>query len=131
MENIVECSICLEKYNKKDKLPRILSCGHTFCTSCIKKIKSKNSSENHIKCPIDLKIGFETNNVEEIPINRIVVDLIDLNIDEKINNEENTKNIILDVKEKIQSLFKIYDFSQKEITNSLSYLLLAKEKCDS
>ena len=130
MENIVECSICLEKYNKKDKLPRILSCGHTFCTSCIKKIKSKNTNENHIKCPIDLKIGFETNNVEEIPINRIVVDLIDLNIDEKINNEENTKNIILDVKEKIQSLFKIYDFSQKEITNSLSYLLLAKEKCE-
>ena len=130
MENIVECSICLEKYNKKDKLPRILSCGHTFCTSCIQKIKSKNSNENNIKCPIDLKIGFETNNIEEIPINRIVVDLLDLNIDEKINNENNPKNIILDVKEKIQSLFKIYDFSQKEISNSLSYLLLSKEKCE-
>ena len=82
MENIVECSICFEKYNKKDKLPRILSCGHTFCTSCIQKIKSKNNNEKHIKCPIDLKIGFETNTIEDIPINRVVVDLIDLNLDE-------------------------------------------------
>ena len=130
MENIVECSICFEKYNKKDKLPRILSCGHTFCTSCIQKIKSKNNNEKHIKCPIDLKIGFETNTIEDIPINRVVVDLIDLNLDEKLNNEENVKNIFLDVKEKILSLFKIYDFSQKEISNSLSYLLLSKEKCE-
>ena len=130
MENILECSICLEKYNKKDKLPRILVCGHTFCTSCLKKIKSKNISENQIKCPLDLKIGFETNNIEDIPINRVVVDLIDLNIDEKLNYENNTKNLFLDVKEKIQSFFRIYDFSQKEISNSLSYLLISKEKCE-
>ena len=130
MENILECSICLEKYNKEDKLPRILICGHTFCTSCLQKIKTKNNSEKQIKCPIDLKIGFENNNIDDIPINRVVVDLIDLKIEEKLKNENNVKNIFLDVKEKLQSLYKIYDFSQKDISDSLSYLLLSKEKCE-
>ena len=130
MENILECSICLEKYNKKDKLPRILICGHTFCTSCLQKIKTKNISEKQIKCPIDLKIGYENNNIDDIPINRVVVDLIDLKIEEKLKNENNAKNIFVDVKEKLQSLFRIYDFSQKDISDSLSYLLLSKEKCE-
>ena len=131
MENIVECNICMEKYDKKEKIPRILSCGHTFCTSCLQKIKEKNSSEKQIKCPLDLKIGFDNNKIEEIPINRVVVDLIELNIDENLNNEKNNqKDIFLEVKEELQSLFKIYDFSQKEISDSLSYLLLSKEKCE-
>lgn len=130
MENIVECSICMEKYDKKENLPRILACGHTFCTSCLQKIKQKNISEKQIKCPIDLKIGFETNNIEDIPINRIVVDLIDLNIDSNLKKENNQNNLFLDVKEKLQSLFRIYDSSQKEITDSLTYLLLSKEKCE-
>ena len=120
----------MKKYNKKDKLPRILICGHTFCTSCLQKIKTKNISEKQIKCPIDLKIGYENNNIDEIPINRVVVDLIDLKIEEKLKNENNAKNIFLDVKEKLQSLFRIYDFSQKDISDSLSYLLLSKEKCE-
>ena len=129
MENILECGICLEKYNKKEKLPRILLCGHTFCTSCLGKIKQK-CSDNKIKCPIDQKVCAETNNIEEIPINRIVVDLIDLNIEEKLNNKENKLDIFLDIKEKLQSLYCIYDSSSKEISDSLSYLLLSKEKCE-
>ena len=130
MENILECSICLEKYDKKEKLPRILKCGHTFCTSCLIKIKEKNKPNNKIKCPLDLKIGSETNNIEDVPINRVLVDLIDLNIEEKLKNEKNNKNIFIEVKKKLQSLFDIYDVSQKEITDSLSYLLLSKEKCE-
>ena len=130
MENILECSICLEKYDKKEKLPRILACGHTFCTFCLEKIKLKNKSEKNIKCPIDLKIGFETNNIKDIPINRVLVDLIDLNIDEKLNDEKNQKNIFLDARERLQSLYRIYDFSIQEINESLTYLLLSKEKCE-
>ena len=59
MENIIECSICFEKYNTKEKLPRILTCGHTFCTSCLFKIKEKNQPDNLIKCPLDSKIEFD------------------------------------------------------------------------
>lgn len=134
MENIIECSICLEKYDKKEKLPRILTCGHTFCTSCLIKIKEKNKPDNKIKCPLDLKIEYDKNNIEEIPINRVIVDLLDLNLPEKLNEDKNkadkNKNLFLNVKNKLQSLFNLYDFSQKEITDSLSYLLLSKEKCE-
>ena len=133
MENIIECSICLEKYNKNEKLPRILACGHTFCTSCLIKIKEKNIPEKKIKCPLDSKTEHDKNNIEEIPINRVIVDLLDLNISQQLNEEnkeKNDKNIFLGVKKKLLSLCKLYDISQKEITDSLSYLLLSKEKCE-
>ena len=135
MENIIECSICLEKYDKKEKLPRILTCGHTFCTSCLIKIKEKNEPDNKIKCPLDLKLEADKINIEEIPINRVIVDLLDLNLPDKLNEDKNKQkknnsNIFLNVKNKLQSLYSLYDFSQKEITDSLSYLLLSKEKCE-
>ena len=135
MENIIECSICLEKYDKKEKLPRILTCGHTFCTSCLLKIKEKNRPDNKIKCPLDLKLEADKISIEEIPINRVIVDLLDLNLPDKLNEDKNKQNknnsnIFLNVKNKLQSLYSLYDFSQKEITDSLSYLLLSKEKCE-
>ena len=135
MENIIECSICLEKYDKKEKLPRILACGHTFCTSCLLKIKEKNRPDNKIKCPLDLKLEADKISIEEIPINRVIVDLLDLNLPDKLNEDKNKQNknnsnIFLNVKNKLQSLYSLYDFSQKEITDSLSYLLLSKEKCE-
>ncbi len=74
MENILDCSICLEKYNSKEKIPRILKCGHTFCTICLKElIRVKNNLEvyaPYVKCPIDKTLGHNNTNVEEIPINR-------------------------------------------------------------
>ena len=135
MENIIECSICLEKYDKKEKLPRILACGHTFCTSCLLKIKEKNKPDNKIKCPLDLKFETDKIRIEEIPINRVIVDLLDLNLPDKLNEDKNKQNkndsnLFLNVKNKIQSLYSLYDFSQKEISDSLSYLLLSKEKCE-
>ena len=133
MENIIECSICLEKYDKKDKLPRILTCGHTFCTSCLYKIKEKNKPDNKIKCPLDSKIENEKNNINEIPINRIIFDLLELKIPEKINEDKkkpSNNNMLLNVKDKLESFYHLYNFSQKEITESLSYLLLSKEKCE-
>ena len=135
MENIIECSICLERYDKKEKLPRILTCGHTFCTSCLIKIKEKNKPDNKIKCPLDSKLEADKNSIEEIPINRVIVDLLDLNLPEKIKEDKNKQNkndsnIFLNVKNKLQSLYSLYDFSTKEISDSLSYLLLSKEKCE-
>ena len=135
MENIIECSICLERYDKKEKLPRILTCGHTFCTSCLIKIKEKNKPDNKIKCPLDSKLEADKNSIEEIPINRVIVDLLDLNLPEKIKEDKNKQNkndsnIFLNVKNKLQSIYSLYDFSTKEISDSLSYLLLSKEKCE-
>ena len=33
-----ECSICYEGYNCEKKCPRLLSCGHSFCSSCLERL---------------------------------------------------------------------------------------------
>jgi hypothetical protein len=43
----MNCQICLEAYNIANRLPKNLSCGHTFCDRCLKKI----GSSYDIECP--------------------------------------------------------------------------------
>ena len=33
-----ECSICCEGYNDKEKCPRMLRCGHSFCSCCLERL---------------------------------------------------------------------------------------------
>ena len=35
MAELTECPKCKERYNKTIKMPKILSCGHTFCKECL------------------------------------------------------------------------------------------------
>ena len=42
-----ECSISYESYNDKDKCPRFLGCGHTFCSRCLERLLPGNT----IDCP--------------------------------------------------------------------------------
>ena len=42
---LFECSVCLESLIKKQ--PRLLSCGHTFCTPCLQQL----SAGNTVNCP--------------------------------------------------------------------------------
>ena len=53
MDNPLDCCICLEKYNDSLKIPRMLKCGHTFCSSCLKEFAKLPLSqrEKFIKCP--------------------------------------------------------------------------------
>src|SRR5690242_11807114 len=104
MENLLDCNICLEKYDSKEKIPRLLKCGHTFCTKCLKEITRLNNNSNEnlrlpfVKCPMDKLIGHPNTNVEEIPINRLVIDLLDYNgfqfdkLSLKEDNKDNEKN---------------------------------------
>jgi len=34
MERLLECSVCLDRYNSSDRKPLILPCGHTVCQGC-------------------------------------------------------------------------------------------------
>lgn len=38
----VTCPICYDPYNDKEKIPRILSCGHTFCQNCLLDLRTSN-----------------------------------------------------------------------------------------
>jgi hypothetical protein len=41
----VECPVCLNRFDHttKARLPRLLSCGHSLCTSCLEAIYKKSS----------------------------------------------------------------------------------------
>ena len=77
------CDICMEEYDdndKSEKCPRILLCGHSFCTTCLKKIKLKNKN---IICPTCREIDIRE--INKITINRAIYDLI-WEKKQKINN---------------------------------------------
>ena len=77
------CDICMEEYDdndKSEKCPRILLCGHSFCTICLKKIKLKNKN---IICPTCREIDIRE--INKITINRVIYDLI-WEKKQKINN---------------------------------------------
>ena len=69
-----------------NRVPRMLWCGHTFCTHCLSQLipsSTLSTMETQIQCPIDRKIttlhpsdNKSTSMVEELPINRAVMDML-------------------------------------------------------
>ena len=48
MEDAVSCGVCMEAYNSAGcglKVPRALSCLHTYCTGCIIQISGQTDGE--------------------------------------------------------------------------------------
>ena len=43
----LECPICYEQFNESNLCPRMLSCGHSFCSSCLERLLHGNT----IDCP--------------------------------------------------------------------------------
>ena len=72
------CEICMEEYQNSfhsEKTPRILECGDTFCTECLKKIKEKN---NTIICPVCRAESSEE--IEKIRVNKFVINQVEKKI---------------------------------------------------
>jgi hypothetical protein len=48
----IQCTICLEEYNENNELqiPRLLPCGHTFCTACLKGFFGQKQPHT-VECP--------------------------------------------------------------------------------
>jgi hypothetical protein len=141
MDNLLECTICLDKYNNKEKLPRILKCGHTFCTHCLKELSRAGNLENSlpfIKCPLDKTIGHGNTNIEEIPINRIIVDLIDYNSNlmlskltlQEVEEDDGDKyQYVNSAKDKLVALQKYYNGTLSVISEKTSQLITVKNNC--
>ena len=60
MSSELKCSICLEFYNSSEKKPRILSCGHSFCESCL--IQLENPCCSTCRCDFDPDEPLPLNN---------------------------------------------------------------------
>ena len=56
--DITLCSLCLRRFDEAEHAPRVLRCGHTFCTACLSGLVQKISARKWtIACPLD---GDET-----------------------------------------------------------------------
>jgi RING-type zinc-finger len=73
MEIVIECIICKESYNSLEKLPLILTCGHTLCKECLVKM---NPNSLAIKCPIDRKI--ESKSAKQLTVNYAILQILNL-----------------------------------------------------
>jgi hypothetical protein len=63
-ENLIECSICLEKFDEDEHKPKILHCGHSLCLTCLDQYYNTDS----FLCPVcKNKPSFK--NSKDIPIN--------------------------------------------------------------
>ena len=67
-----KCSICYEDYNDKDKCPRFLGCGHTFCSRCLERLLAGNT----IDCPKCRKPGTVPSGVEGLLKNFALLDIV-------------------------------------------------------
>ena len=72
-EEVLECSLCYERYDDNKRCPRLLSnCGHTFCTHCLQQLLKDGT----ISCPQDRKNIHVTAGVVELPKNFALLDVL-------------------------------------------------------
>ncbi|XP_042859661.1 uncharacterized protein LOC122245748 isoform X2 [Penaeus japonicus] len=66
-----ECQVCLEIYNDRAKRPRVLPCGHTFCSLCIGDLLRDGS----VLCP-NCRAKHSASTVDVFPVVFIVEDFV-------------------------------------------------------
>ena len=69
------CDICSMEYDnnyKSEKTPRILQCGHTFCSKCL---KSKENLDKGILCMFCGQ--FTKKKVEDCRVNKIIIEKVE------------------------------------------------------
>jgi len=49
MDLLLDCEICEENFDHKDRRPRFMRCGHSLCSECIARSLEKN--EGKLNCP--------------------------------------------------------------------------------
>mmetsp|Transcript_3897 Transcript_3897/g.8171 ORF Transcript_3897/g.8171 Transcript_3897/m.8171 type:complete len:319 (+) Transcript_3897:2238-3194(+) len=73
MEDYLTCNVCVELFDNKERLPLILSCGHSLCKLCISSIRQ---AQGFIMCPIDR--SPENKPIESLITNLALLQLVDV-----------------------------------------------------
>ena len=85
----MECDICLTEWDPNKRIPRLLSCGHTFCQECLKQMFNKCKKEKKkFQCPTCNTI--QDNLYEEKDILSLIKNYNLLQIAEKIEERKTT-----------------------------------------
>lgn len=83
-EGFLTCGTCLYAYDQAEHTPKLLSCSHTICQSCLELIASSqtlnsNTEAGFIKCPICRQnIAIPNGGIGALPPSFIVNQLFDL-----------------------------------------------------
>ena len=67
-----ECSICCERFDEQRRCPRLLSCGHSFCSDCLEKLLN----EKAINCPTCRNAASVLVGVAGLPKNFSLLDIL-------------------------------------------------------
>ncbi|CAG9335016.1 unnamed protein product [Blepharisma stoltei] len=71
MDAALQCTLCSNRYNTADRIPRFLPCGHTFCNSCLISILAHPSPE----CPDD-SVAIPYSSPDLLPKNVLLLKLV-------------------------------------------------------
>ncbi|KAK2862348.1 hypothetical protein Q5P01_001881 [Channa striata] len=47
-----ECIVCCHQYSRDDRVPRVLHCNHTFCSSCLRTLSKPQGLICTVSCPL-------------------------------------------------------------------------------
>jgi tripartite motif-containing protein 59 len=72
VENLITCAVCQELFDD----PRLVPCSHTYCYKCIEQMASANG--NKFECPIRDGCIILKKNIDSLPLNRAIRDLVEL-----------------------------------------------------
>jgi hypothetical protein len=75
----MNCSICLDEYDQKERRPRIFwRCGHTFCQQCILALQKAAQITLTIACPT---CKVEHNITAQTPVNNTILPIFPQNFE--------------------------------------------------
>ena len=121
--DFLQCSICTCKYDQGEVLPISLSCGHTLCTRCLGKLKTR-------ACPYD-KVTIRPD-METFPANAALLQLLGYNKPNPVVEKDNQRVALLSEVEQgyygraVQAILEIAMFLQAlaehGITAAVMYL---------
>ena len=103
MQNLLKCGICNSNFSSCDNPPRILHCGHSLCTRCVKKLY-KCGSHSTIVCPY-CRLPTVASDMKKVITNYFVTDVL-----ESVSKSELT----------VSALKSKHDASKKAISVSKS-----------
>ncbi|KAL7637859.1 UNVERIFIED_CONTAM: hypothetical protein RMT77_011471 [Armadillidium vulgare] len=112
MEYTVSCEICSLEYSDTETIPRVLDCGHSFCTTCITQLENTLCP----KCRANIPSG------KEFPVNFSLISLIE--------EWKSEKNLSPDIISSIQNL-KEKLVSKLSVINKMFEICNTKESIES
>ena len=68
----LDCPICCERFDEEKLCPRLLSCGHSFCSNCLEKL----FKEYAISCPTCRCVASVQAGVTGLPKNFALLDVL-------------------------------------------------------